>query len=340
MERRLSEARAAGVLIQVCDALSAAHEQGIVHRDLKPENVMVIADPVDPRREQVKVLDFGIAKILDGDASDPDAPPSSLASSALTRVGVVVGTPAYMSPEQCRGEAIDARSDLYACGVLLFQLVTGKLPFQAESPFDYALKHVREPPPAPSSLVPAIHPGLEATILTALAKWPVERQESARAFGAELSLVLPELAQAPHPGGAVPPPISRRAALELGSGPTAPLPGRALDLGDETTQGSGPTVPVGSAAPPADAFSSAYSAMAAGHPLASAPAPWVPAPWPSVPAPSVPSLPPPSLSPPASVAAAAGASGETGTPKLIWLLLPVAVAIGVGLGALAYLIAH
>src|SRR5262245_55454909 len=116
VERRFAEARAARVLIQVCDALSVAHAKHIVHRDLKPENIMLQKDPSAPGGERVKVLHFGIAKILDRDqppASDEE--PSSMAHSALTTVGMVVGTPAYMSPEQCRGEPIDARSDLYTC---------------------------------------------------------------------------------------------------------------------------------------------------------------------------------------------------------------------------------
>src|SRR5262245_32603952 len=160
IERRLTEARAAGVLVQICGALAAAHAQGVVHRDLKPENIMLVVDPESPSGERVKVLDFGIAKILDANLKDPDAPPNSLASSVVTRVGIVVGTPAYMSPEQCRGEPVDARTDVYACGVLLYQLVTGRLPFYGETPFDFALQHVQQPPPAPSTLVPGIHPGL------------------------------------------------------------------------------------------------------------------------------------------------------------------------------------
>jgi serine/threonine-protein kinase len=191
LERRLTEARAANIVAEVCDALAVAHDAGIVHRDLKPENVMLVRDESDPGIERVKVLDFGIAKILD---SDPDAPPNSLASSVVTRVGVVVGTPAYMSPEQCRGEGIDARSDLYGCGVMLFQLVTGRLPFLGDRPFDFAIKHMSEPPPRPSTLLPSIHPGLEAIIMKALEKPADNRQQSARELAAQLRALLPELA--------------------------------------------------------------------------------------------------------------------------------------------------
>ena len=169
-ERRLPEVRAARILMGICDALSAAHEHGIVHRDLKPENVMILRDPATPGGEQVKVLDFGIAKIVDaGGGMAEDGMPTSLSTSALTTVGVVVGTPAYMSPEQCRGDPVDGRSDVYACGILLYLLVTGRLPFQPTgAPWEVAMEHIRKAPPAPSTFLPGIHPGLEAMILTAL----------------------------------------------------------------------------------------------------------------------------------------------------------------------------
>ncbi len=204
VERRFSEARAAKILIEVSSALVAAHEQGIVHRDLKPENIMVLKDPRDPARESVKVLDFGIAKILDNepkDASD-DAPPTSMPNSVLTTVGVVVGTPEYMSPEQCRGDAIDARSDIYACGVLLYQLLTGRTPFRGESPMMVAMQHLREEPPPPSTLAPGLDPGLEALILQALSKWPAQRPQTAKELGAALGRLLPALSTTPRKPGA------------------------------------------------------------------------------------------------------------------------------------------
>jgi serine/threonine-protein kinase len=198
-ERRLSEARAAQIVIQACDALGAAHDLGIVHRDLKPENVMLLGDPGEPGGERVKVLDFGIAKIVERTVrGSSDEPPSSGPSSALTTVGVVVGTPAYMSPEQCRGEAIDGRSDVYACGVLLYQLVTGRTPFVGESPIDVAMAHVREEPPPPSTFAPGITAGLEAVILKALGKLPAERQQTARELSDELVALLPTLATTPR----------------------------------------------------------------------------------------------------------------------------------------------
>src|SRR5690242_15885388 len=156
-------------MADVLSVLGEAHEQGIVHRDLKPENIMIARSPEDPAADLVKVLDFGIAKIMDPDAhrpsvepEDPDAPPpSSFGRTALTMMGTIVGTPEYMSPEQSRGGTIDARSDLYACGVLLYHLVTGQVPFSADLPFETAMLHVTAAPKKPSAITPSIHPGLE-----------------------------------------------------------------------------------------------------------------------------------------------------------------------------------
>ncbi len=202
-ERRLSQPRAARIVIQVCAALEAAHRRGVVHRDLKPENVMLVRDPDDPGADLVKVLDFGIAKLMERDRAADDAPPSRT-ESAITLVGTVVGTPEYMSPEQARGvPPVDARSDVYACGVLLYQLVTGKLPFRGDSPIEVILQHIERAPERPSAIEPSLHAGLERVILKALAKWPGERQESAQQLADELAAVLPELAAAPGGRGGV-----------------------------------------------------------------------------------------------------------------------------------------
>jgi eukaryotic-like serine/threonine-protein kinase len=223
-EKRLSEARAARIMAEVLSALSFAHEQGIVHRDLKPENIMVVRNPADPSVERVKVLDFGIAKILEPDVRtkslSPDAPPpSSLGRTALTMMGTIVGTPEYMSPEQSRGGTIDARSDVYACGVLLYHLVTGQVPFRAELPFETAMLHITATPEKPSKHTPAIHPGLEALILKAMAKAPADRPESARAMQEVLIDLLPDLSpEQLSPAAAMPVP----AAPLVHQGPTQP----------------------------------------------------------------------------------------------------------------------
>jgi eukaryotic-like serine/threonine-protein kinase len=173
----LGEGRVIRIVSQVLSALSDAHGAGVIHRDLKPENIMV-----EQRRNEadfVKVLDFGIAKITD--ASGEDGP-------ALTRAGFVCGTPEYMSPEQARGASLDHRSDLYAVGVLLYQLMTGLLPFESDSAVGFATKHLTEEPPPPSRRRPdaRISVGMERLILRTLSKDPEDRPANAEAFKAEL----------------------------------------------------------------------------------------------------------------------------------------------------------
>ncbi|MEO5730586.1 MAG: serine/threonine-protein kinase, partial [Byssovorax sp.] len=124
VERRLGERRAVRILIQICDALIAAHEKGIIHRDLKPENIMLLPpDASDPTAPRVKVLDFGIAKIL---GAPRDA-------HLQTQHGFIVGTPSYMSPEQVLGRPLDTRSDLWQMGVIAYECLTGERPFDSEA---------------------------------------------------------------------------------------------------------------------------------------------------------------------------------------------------------------
>ncbi|MCP4503428.1 MAG: protein kinase [Deltaproteobacteria bacterium] len=160
--------RLAKIMIQVCSALAEAHEQNVIHRDLKPENIMI----VDHRgTEFVKVLDFGIAKIQDSDEQP---------GQALTQAGMVCGTPEYMSPEQARGLKLDHRSDLYALGVVVYQLATGELPFNADTPIGIVTKQILEEPTPPRERVPHlnIHPSLEAVILKAMSKKTDERYQT------------------------------------------------------------------------------------------------------------------------------------------------------------------
>ncbi len=183
---RLSEERAVRIVIQIAGALGAVHAEGIVHRDLKPENVMLA---VDAAGDRVKLLDFGIAKQIEQPFDVDDE------IEVITVAGSLIGTPGYMAPEQCQGSDVTALTDIYACGVLLYQLVTGHLPFEHQNPMAAWIAHLNEIPRPPSALLPGLHPGLEAAILKALEKRPGDRQQSARELRVELLRLLPQLSK-------------------------------------------------------------------------------------------------------------------------------------------------
>jgi len=166
--------KALHIAIQIADALDRAHELGIVHRDLKPANIMIVSREEDPCF--VKVTDFGVARVR-----------LSVDSTKLTQAGMTYGTPSYMAPEQAAGEEIDQRADIYALGVVLFELVTGRVPFTGGSVAQVLAAHVTEAPPRPSSVAhQEIPTALENLILSCLAKSPDGRPQTAKEMQAAL----------------------------------------------------------------------------------------------------------------------------------------------------------
>ncbi len=167
-EGRLLPRRAIEITADVCTALEYSHRAGIVHRDIKPGNVMLT------RSGEVKVMDFGIARAVTASAS------------TVTQTATVIGTAQYLSPEQARGDHVDARSDVYSTGCLLYELLSGRPPFVGDSPVSVAYQHVREDATPPSRFDPEITPAMDAVVLKALAKNPDNRYASAGEFGADL----------------------------------------------------------------------------------------------------------------------------------------------------------
>lgn len=183
IERGALDWRRAGKIgLQICGSLQDAHDNGIVHRDLKPENVMLCKRGGE--EDVVKVLDFGIAKIMEDDGQDQ--------RKALTKTGMVFGTPQYMSPEQVRGEKVDARSDIYSTGIILYQMLAGVLPFKSETPMGVLTMHLLDTPPALAESNPtmSVPTGLEAVALSALAKDPGDRPQSMKEMARLIDEVL------------------------------------------------------------------------------------------------------------------------------------------------------
>jgi eukaryotic-like serine/threonine-protein kinase len=229
--------RIADILMQALAAIAVAHDMGVVHRDLKPENVMVLRGTDDDGRAKdvVKVCDFGIAKITDSRAYRGGERQSI---APVTTAGFLVGTPEYMSPEQGRGERLGPESDLYSAGVILYEMLTRRVPFTAENAIGVVLKHIAEAPQRPSLVAIGVDRRLEAICLRALNKAPEQRFRSAREMRAELRFIAEErtapaaapsatLAQPPAEGAmATSPTISMqppvRASYSHGVDPSAP----------------------------------------------------------------------------------------------------------------------
>src|SRR5262249_49994027 len=164
--------------------------RGIVHRDLKPENLFLVRDPEVPGGERAKILDFGIAKLANDSAG------------IKTQTSAVIGTPTYMSPEQCRGAGhVDQRSDVYALGCMLFTLIVGRPPFDAEGVGLIIVMHLREPPPVPSQQRPGVAPEVDALILKCLAKDPAQRPRAAGDVAIALGALLGSSPQVPASSG-------------------------------------------------------------------------------------------------------------------------------------------
>ncbi|MEJ7733469.1 MAG: serine/threonine-protein kinase [Polyangiaceae bacterium] len=242
----LDDQRIVSILSQTLAAVAVAHELNIVHRDLKPENILLVrgADDDGAQTDLVKVCDFGIAQVLEPTHRDQpgDAPPDSAAISgpaAPTLAGALFGTPEYMAPEHARGERIDGRADLYATGVILYELLTASVPFSGESALAIVNKQITETPMAPSALRPDVHRGLEAVCLRAMTKDREQRYQTAREMRADL-----------------------RAALGIGAARISPLPGRTSQIptGTSRTPQPGPAL----ATAPVEVVASGVSSSAAG----------------------------------------------------------------------------
>jgi serine/threonine protein kinase len=165
---RLEVSSTLAIARQLAESLEVAHGQGVIHRDIKPQNMLLDADGV------LKVMDFGVARLAER-------------TSTLTEAGLIIGTPSYMAPEQLLADSIDARADLYAVGVVLFECLTGRLPFEARSTISLVAKVLNDPPPPPLDLNVEIPPPLSGLVLDLLAKKPDDRVQSARELSERLA---------------------------------------------------------------------------------------------------------------------------------------------------------
>ncbi|MEJ7602226.1 MAG: serine/threonine-protein kinase [Kofleriaceae bacterium] len=256
--------RALSIAAQVCASLVDAHAQGIIHRDLKPDNVML--QDRGRQKDVVRVLDFGIAKLRDDDRAT---------QNAMTQAGDMLGTPQYMAPEQIRAEQIDGRTDVYALGCMLYEMITGRLPFEAPTIMALLSKHLIEVPPPPSQRRPdlGLPPALDDLVMTAMAKEVTARPPTMEAFGEQIAAYLHSLpidsamgtaqrsavigvGYQTAPTGFGQPPSFAPPPPPQGFAPTAPPPSAAPYPGPVTPRpmtppGYAAAQPVGGYAPPA-----------------------------------------------------------------------------------------
>jgi serine/threonine-protein kinase len=209
---RLSPGRVGRLMGQACEVLQAAHSHGIIHRDLKPPNLMVV-DPDTPY-EKIKVMDFGLAKMREGPL------PKEV---SVTGMDFAVGTPAYICPEQVRGEAMDHRGDIYSLGVIMYELLTGQLPFAGKSSMDILLAHATESPPTFGDAGAAdwVPPGVEQVVLSCLEKDPAQRPQSALELAERYDKALAEheRSRETYSATSTPPVVP-----ETPAGPSGPIP--------------------------------------------------------------------------------------------------------------------
>jgi serine/threonine protein kinase len=277
--------RALAICEQITASLADAHAHGIIHRDLKPDNIMLTER--GKKRDVVRVLDFGIAKLRD-ERGDVTAMP-------LTRAGDLLGTPQYMAPEQIRGEKVDGRTDVYALGAMLYEIITGRLPFEAPTLMAILSKHLTELPIAPTSRRPDLNIPLEIErlIMEALQKAPEARPPSMEAFGDRVSAISAQVGRGAHPhasqggagampGAAAPTPLQASSWAHATPGmppnaaqeprrPTRP-PGVPLTIPPDLGAAR-PVTPSGSPAPYAGAPASAPAPTPAPTPVPAAPIP-------------------------------------------------------------------
>jgi beta-lactam-binding protein with PASTA domain len=202
----LSQQRTIDLGVQILHAAGFAHRHGVIHRDFKPHNVIV------DEQEHAKVTDFGIARA---------------GASEMTETGSIMGTAHYLSPEQAQGHAVTAASDLYSIGVMLYEMLAGRLPFEGESAVAIALKHLSEPPPPISRLRPDVHPALEAVVMAALAKDPAQRWQTAEDFAEGLEAARSQVEAGANGGQSTaafaPIPLPVADTAEAGDGGAPPL---------------------------------------------------------------------------------------------------------------------